>query len=120
MIRLFERGYMKVLPDRRDRDGALGAVAAVDPLGGLQPSYMGSTIGMALSTGGALAIIALLIGIDRHASRRRAHLRDREDSCRKCAMNHAKKALLAEMDECARAPAWRARSSSDSSSVRSR
>ena len=63
MIRLFERGYMKVLP----------IVAILTVLSGLwllwilsagfQPSYMGSPLGIGLSSGGTLAIIALLIGL---------------------------------------------------------
>ena len=63
MIRLFERGYMKVLP----------IIAVITVLSGLwllwilssgfEPSYMGSRMGIGLSSGGILAIIALLIGL---------------------------------------------------------
>jgi len=63
MIRLFERGYMKILP----------IVAVVTVLAGLwllcilsagfQPAYMRSPLGMGFSSGGVLAIIALIIGL---------------------------------------------------------
>jgi uncharacterized membrane protein len=63
MIRLFERGYLKLVP----------AVAIMTVLSGLwllwilssgfSPEYMGSSIGMALSTGATFAIIALIVGI---------------------------------------------------------
>lgn len=63
MIRLFERGYMKILP----------IVAMVTVLAGLwllwilsagfQPAYMRSPLGIGFSTGGTLAIIALIIGL---------------------------------------------------------
>ena len=63
MLRLFERGYMKLLP----------MIAVVTVLSGLwllwiqssgfDPNYMRSSIGMSLSTGGGLAILALIIGI---------------------------------------------------------
>jgi hypothetical protein len=63
MLRLFERGYMKLLP----------MIAVVTVLSGLwllwiqssgfDATYMRSSIGMSLSTGGGLAILALIIGI---------------------------------------------------------
>jgi uncharacterized membrane protein len=63
MIRFFERGYLKLLP-------AVAIVTILSGLwllsivsGGFEPGYMGSTIGMALSTGGALAILAFIVGI---------------------------------------------------------
>lgn len=63
MIRFFERGYLNLLP----------VVAVMTMLSGLwmlwilskgfDGAYMGSSLGMALSTGGSLAIIAFLVGI---------------------------------------------------------
>jgi uncharacterized membrane protein len=63
MIRMFERGYLKLVP----------AVAIATILSGLwllwilsagfDSAYMGSTIGIALSTGGGLAILAFVIGV---------------------------------------------------------
>jgi putative copper export protein len=63
MVRFFERGYLKLLP----------IVAVLTMLSGLwliwilssgfSAEYMGSTIGMALSTGGTLAIIAFIVGM---------------------------------------------------------
>jgi uncharacterized membrane protein len=63
MIRLFERGFLKLMP----------VVAIVTILSGLwllwilssgfSPDYMGSTIGIALSTGAAFAIMALIVGL---------------------------------------------------------
>jgi len=63
MLRLLERGYMKLVP----------MVAVVTVLSGLwllwiqssgfDANYMRSSIGMSLSTGGGLAILALIIGI---------------------------------------------------------
>ena len=63
MIRFFERGYLKLLP----------IVAVVTMLSGLwllwilsdgfNAAYMSSTLGMALSTGAALAIVAFIVGM---------------------------------------------------------
>ncbi len=97
MIRLFERGYLKLMP----------VVAIVTILSGLwllwilssgfSRDYMGSTIGMALSTGAAFAIIALITGLTvmRPAAERiweiARTLPQESDETRK-------KALMAEMD----------------------
>jgi hypothetical protein len=63
MIRLFERGFLKLIP----------IVAILTVLSGLwllwilssgfKAEYMGSSVGRSLSSGGALAIIALLVGL---------------------------------------------------------
>jgi uncharacterized membrane protein len=63
MIRFFERGYLKLLP----------IVAVLTMLSGLwmlwilsngfDAGYMGSSLGMAFSTGGALAIVAFIVGM---------------------------------------------------------
>lgn len=63
MIRFFERGYLKLLP----------IVAVVTMLSGLwllwilssgfDAGYMGSSLGMAFSTGGALAMVAFIVGM---------------------------------------------------------
>lgn len=63
MIGLFERGYMKVLPIVATLTVLSGFWLLWIVSGGFQPSYMGSPIGIGLSSGGTLAIIALLIGI---------------------------------------------------------
>lgn len=63
MVRLVERGYMKLMP----------AIAVTTVLSGLwllwivsdgfSPGYMGSKMGMAFSSGGALAIVAVVYGV---------------------------------------------------------
>jgi hypothetical protein len=63
MMRLFERGYLKLIP----------IVALLTVLSGLwmlwilssgfDANYMRTAVGMALSTGGGLAIVAIIIGI---------------------------------------------------------
>ena len=63
MIRFFERGYLKLLP----------IVAVVTMLSGLwmlwilssgfDAAYLGSPLGMALSTGGTLAIVGFIVGM---------------------------------------------------------
>jgi hypothetical protein len=63
MMRLFERGYLKLIP----------IVALLTVLSGLwllwilssgfDAHYMRSSLGMSLSTGGGLAIVAIIIGI---------------------------------------------------------
>ena len=63
MVRFFERGYLKLVP----------VIAVVTLLSGLwllwilsegfNATYMGSALGMALSTGAALAIVAFLVGM---------------------------------------------------------
>jgi len=63
MIRLFERGYMKVLPIIAVLTVLSGLWLLWIVSGGFQPQYMGSRIGIGFSTGGALAIIALLVGL---------------------------------------------------------
>ena len=63
MLRLFERGYMKLLP-------IIAVITVISGLwllwilsSGFDANYMRSSIGMSLSIGGGLAIIALIIGI---------------------------------------------------------
>lgn len=63
MARMVERGYLKVMP-------AVAIVTILSGLwllwiasGGFDPGYMGSAIGMSLSTGGALSILALIVGL---------------------------------------------------------
>lgn len=63
MIRFFERGYLKLLPIVALLNIASGLWLLWILSGGFDPGYMGSSIGMALSTGGALAIVALLVGL---------------------------------------------------------
>lgn len=63
MIRFFERGYLKLLPIVAIVNIASGLWLLWILSGGFDPGYMGSSIGMALSTGGALAILALLFGL---------------------------------------------------------
>jgi hypothetical protein len=63
MIRLFERGYTKVLPAIAIMTVLSGFWMLWILSSGFDATYMGSSIGMALSTGGALALIALIIGV---------------------------------------------------------
>ena len=97
MIRLFERGYLKLMP----------VVAIVTILSGLwllwilssgfSSDYMGSAMGIALSTGAVFAIVALITGLTvmRPAANRiwaiARQLPTESDEARK-------KSLMAEMD----------------------
>lgn len=63
MIRFFERGYLKLLPVVAIVTMASGLWLLWIVSDGFNASYMGSRIGMALSTGGLLAIVAFLVGM---------------------------------------------------------
>ena len=63
MIKLFERGYMKVLPIVAILTVLSGLWMMWIVSSGFEPAWMGSRLGMALSTGGTLAIVAVIIGI---------------------------------------------------------
>jgi hypothetical protein len=63
MIRFFERGYLKLIPVVAILTILSGIWLLWILSSGFSPDYMGSSIGMSLSTGGALAIIALLVGL---------------------------------------------------------
>jgi uncharacterized membrane protein len=63
MIRMLERGYMKVLPIIATLTVVSGLWLLWILSGGFDPTYMASPVGMALSTGGGFAILAWLIGI---------------------------------------------------------
>src|SRR5919109_4503056 len=63
MIRFFERGYLKLLPIVAVITMLSGLWLLWIASGGFNSSYMGSRIGMALSTGGGLAIAAFIVGM---------------------------------------------------------
>lgn len=63
MIRMFERGYTKVLPAIAIMTTLSGFWMLWILSSGFDKTYMGSSIGMSLSTGGTLALIALIIGL---------------------------------------------------------
>lgn len=63
MIRMFERGYMKILPIVATLTVVSGFWLLWILSGGFESTYMGSPVGMALSIGGGLALLAWLIGI---------------------------------------------------------
>jgi uncharacterized membrane protein len=63
MIRMFERGYMKVLPIVASLTVISGLWLLWILSGGFDSTYLSSPVGMALSTGGGFAILAWLIGI---------------------------------------------------------
>ena len=96
MIRFFERGYLKLLP-------AVAVVTMLSGLwmlwtlsGGFNPDWMGSSFGMALSTGGALAIIAFVVGmvVMRPAA---AQIWEVAKQLPQAASDEARNALMAEM-----------------------
>ncbi len=62
MIRFFERGYLDLLPRVALTAIASGLALIWIVSDGFQASWMRSRIGMALSTGGLSAIIALILG----------------------------------------------------------
>jgi len=63
MIRMFERGYLKLLPVAAILTMLSGLWLLWILSDGFDAAYMGSRIGMALSTGGALAILAFVFGM---------------------------------------------------------
>lgn len=63
MVKLFERGYLTVLPIIAALTVASGFWMLWIVSGGFEPSWMGSRMGIALSTGGLLATIGLLVGL---------------------------------------------------------
>ena len=63
MIRMFERGYMKLIPIVATLTILSGVWLLWILSGGFDPAYMGSPIGIGLSTGGLFAIVAWLIGL---------------------------------------------------------
>lgn len=63
MIRFFERGYLKLVPSFAFVTVLSGLWLLWIVSGGFDAAWMGSGSGIALSTGGALAIIAFVIGM---------------------------------------------------------
>jgi uncharacterized membrane protein len=63
MIRFFERGYLKLIPIVAILTILSGLWLLWRQSAGFDAVYMGSTLGMAFSTGGLLAIVAFIIGI---------------------------------------------------------
>lgn len=63
MIRFFERGYLKLIPSFAFVTVLSGLWLLWIVSGGFDAAWMGSGSGIALSTGGALAIIAFVIGM---------------------------------------------------------
>lgn len=63
MIRFFERGYLKLIPFFAFVTVLSGLWLLWIVSGGFDAAWMGSGSGIALSTGGALAIIAFVIGM---------------------------------------------------------
>lgn len=63
MIRFFERGYLKLIPAFAFTTVLSGLWLLWIVSGGFDAAWMGSGSGIALSTGGALAIIAFVIGM---------------------------------------------------------
>jgi uncharacterized membrane protein len=63
MIRFFERGYLKLIPVVAILTILSGLWLLWRQSAGFDAVYMGSTLGMAFSTGGLLAIVAFIVGI---------------------------------------------------------
>lgn len=63
MIKLFERGYLTVLPVIATAAVLSGWWLLWITSGGFDASYMGTPTGISLSTGGLLATVALLVGL---------------------------------------------------------
>jgi uncharacterized membrane protein len=63
MIRFFERGYLKLIPIVAILTILSGLWLLWRQSAGFDAVYMGSTLGMAFSTGGLLAIVAFIVGI---------------------------------------------------------
>lgn len=63
MVKLFERGYLTVLPVVALATVVSGWWLLWIASGGFDAAYMGSSTGIALSTGGLLATIAFLVGL---------------------------------------------------------
>ena len=63
MMRLFERGYLKLIPIVAMLTVLSGLWMLWILSGGFSAEYMRSSIGRALQAGGGLAIIAIIIGI---------------------------------------------------------
>lgn len=63
MIRFFERGYLTFLPVTAFIAVASGAWLLWITSGGFDPGWMGSAVGITLSTGGLTAIIAFVVGL---------------------------------------------------------
>ena len=63
MIRFFERGYLKLIPIIAVLTILSGMWLLWQQSAGFDPAYMGSTLGMAFSTGGLLAIVAFIVGM---------------------------------------------------------
>jgi len=63
MVKLFERGYLTVVPSAAVLTVGSGAWLLWIASSGFASDWMGSTTGIVLSTGGLLAITALVIGL---------------------------------------------------------
>ena len=63
MIRFFERGYLKLIPIVAILTIVSGVWLLWQLSAGFDTAYMGSPLGMALSTGGLLAIVAFIVGM---------------------------------------------------------
>ena len=63
MLKMIERGYMKLMPIIAILTVLSGVWMLWILSNGFSSSYMGSPIGMSLSTGGLFAIVAIVVGI---------------------------------------------------------
>jgi uncharacterized membrane protein len=63
MVRFMERGYMKLMPAVAMTTVLSGIALLWIMSDGFKPAYMGSPMGIALSTGGALAIVSIVYGV---------------------------------------------------------
>jgi hypothetical protein len=63
MVRFMERGYMKLMPIVAMSTVLSGIWMLWIVSGGFDAGYMGSRKGIALSTGGALAIVSVIYGV---------------------------------------------------------
>lgn len=63
MVKLFERGYLTILPIAAVLTVGSGVWLLWIASSGFTPEWMGSTTGIVLSTGGTLAIAALAVGL---------------------------------------------------------